>query len=88
MDTDFRPSSYSAPVEDLCKEYEAWDAEKSRDKGPTQEESYRFNSDLINKGRLDRGTGLEIPVSSKARKVSSWVPTRAYKQNFDACFGS
>jgi len=82
----FRPTSYAAPVEDLCKEYEAWDTEQTRDKGPTEEESYRFNSDLVARGRLNPVTGSEIPVSSKARKVSSWVPNSAYKRNYDACF--
>lgn len=79
---EFKPSSYQAEVQDIVKEYDAWDEEQTRP-DVTQEEVQAQNSLLVAKGRLDPRTGVEIPVSSKARVISRFIPSSRFKKNFD-----
>lgn len=90
---EFKPSSYQAEVQDIVKEYDAWDEAQTRP-DVTQEEVQAQNSLLVAKGRLDPRTGVEIPVSSKARVISRFIPSSRFKKNFDGikwdtrCHGS
>jgi hypothetical protein len=39
---------------------------------------------MVSKGRLNPETGAEIPLTPKARKVLSFVPSARYIKNFEA----
>lgn len=79
----FKPSSYQAPVEDIVAEYDQWDAEEITKGENNPDDVYQHNINLVNKGRLDRRTGYEIPLSPKARTISKFIPTKKYKHNYD-----
>ena len=80
----FKPSSYQAPVEDIVAEYDKWDAEETTKGDNNPDDVYQHNLKMINRNRLDRNTGLEIPLSPKARTISRFIPSAKFKHNFDS----
>lgn len=84
MSEEFKPKSWSAPVADLVKEYEAFDASDAKQEVQTAPEE--FSKAMVRKGLLDPRTG-EYGKNSKAVKVASFVPSERYMSNHERIFG-
>ena len=79
----FKPSSWSAPVEDLVKEYEEHDRRQTDTGGMPQEVATREADRLVKAHRLDPKTGKEIPLSSKAQTILRFAPSETFKSNYE-----
>lgn len=60
----FNPTSWSAPVPDLVKEYNTWDYEQHSPE-PTQDKPEEFSKSLVRRGLLDPETGLSLENSKQ-----------------------
>jgi len=81
MGTRFKPKSWQRPVQDLVKEYDAWDTEQNREPDD-QGLITKDNTRLVQQGKLNPNTG-SYGLSSKARTISKWVPTKSYTQRYN-----
>jgi hypothetical protein len=76
-------------VEGMVKEYEKKVGQADKDSAacnpvPKSEMDVdREGERLVAKGRLDPETGQEIPLTPKARKLTQWVPSQRFMDNFD-----
>lgn len=78
-------------VEGMVAEYnKKQEAEEARLHDPdlcdTPKEEMEVNREAeryVARGRLDPETGAEIPLTPKARKVASWVPSEAFLNRYD-----
>lgn len=75
-------------VEGMVADYEKAEAQADADVlgAETPKEEMEVNREaerFVQRGRLDPETGVEIPLSSKARKIASWNPSEKFKNNFD-----
>jgi hypothetical protein len=73
-------------VADYNKREALADATVAQEAEASRKENMEPNRDAalaISKGRLNPSTGVEIPMTPKARKIASWVPSSKFIQNFD-----
>ena len=75
-------------VEGMVAEYEKAEAKKDADVlgAETPKEEMEVNREaerFVQRGRLNADTGVEIPLTSKARKIASWNPSQKFLNNFD-----
>lgn len=77
--------SVKGMVHDYNKREAALDAEACSGVIPKEEmEPNREGERMVARGRLNPDTGHEIPLSSKARKIASWIPSEQFMNNYDA----
>ncbi len=82
---DFKPSTWAQPVQDIVKEYEAHDASETYQEAPP-EEPEAFSKGMVRRGVLDPVTGA-YGGSSKQKHILGFVPTKTFKDNYEAIFG-
>ena len=85
--SEFKPSTWQQPVQDIVKEYEAKEAADTHVEVQTQPEE--ISKSMVRRGLLDPNTGRPIE-NSKASKITS-DNTRGFsvqgKKNYEATFG-
>lgn len=84
MSEEFKPKSWAAPVSELVKEYNEFDAVDAKQEVLTEPEE--FSKAMVRKGLLDPNTG-EYGKNSKAAKCASFVPSAQYMNNHERIFG-
>ena len=84
--SEFRPSSYQIPVQDLVKEYETWDKEQHYIEQRTEPDPLSLK--MVREGRLNPDTGAVQGMSSKAKKILMFNPSEWYKLEHERIFGS
>lgn len=73
-------------VAGMVHDYEKRERKKDADALAAAEAEPEFNLEAeryVQRGRLDRNTGMEIPLTDKARKVASWTPSPTFMKNYD-----
>jgi len=73
-------------VEGMVHDYEKREAKKDAEALAEATAEPEFNLEAeryVQRGRLDPETGIEIPLTDKARRVASWVPSPSFLRNFD-----
>lgn len=74
-------------VEGMVHDYEKREAQRDAEAlaDATAEPGFNYEAErYVQRGRLCPETGIEIPLTDKARKVASWVPTPAFCRGYDA----
>ena len=83
--SDFKPSTWSQPVQDIVKEYEAYDkAENAVEATPDKPEA--ISTSMVRRGVLDPLTGA-YGGSSKQRHISNFVPSEHFRNEHARIFG-
>lgn len=73
-------------VEGMVHDWNKKEAKADAEADATANDKPEFNYDnerMVKRGRLNADTGIEIPMTPKARKVASWVPSKQFQDNFD-----
>ena len=82
---EFKPKSWAADPQDLAKEYNAWEAEKTAlPEAPTKPEALSLS--MVRRGVIDPNTGLPTG-NSKQRHISAWTPSKKFQEGWDRVFG-
>lgn len=88
MAKEFKPRDWAAPVQDLVKEYNAWDkAENSPLEVQTAPEE--FSKGMVRRGTLDPNTGLATGNSKQGTILSANIRgfSKRGQDNYRAIFG-
>jgi len=73
-------------VAGMVADYEAREAKKDAEAiaDATAEPGFNLEAErYVQRGRLDPETGIEIPLTSKARRLSCWNPSQAFLEGYD-----
>ena len=85
---DFKPSTWSQPVQDIVKEYDRWDTETtSMPEVQTQAEEVSLG--MVRRGTLDPNTGLLTGNNKQSRILKSNCTgfSSRGKDNYERIFG-
>ncbi len=84
---EFKPSTWSQPVEDIVKEYKEYDASETQDEVQTQAEE--ISKSMVRRGLLDPNTGyvLENSKASKITRDNAKGFSPQGKRNYEMIFG-
>jgi len=76
----FQPRSWQAPVQDLVREYNQFQANQEPD---IQDKPDTVSLKAARERRLNTKTGAYYGLSPKARKIASWNPSAGFLKNYD-----
>ncbi len=84
----FEPSSWSQPVQDITKEYEAWDNEQTA-APEVQTAPEEVSKSMVRRGTLDPRTGMLTGNNKQSRILASNCQgySEEGKQNYERIFG-
>lgn len=81
----FKPSSWAQPVQDLEKEYNAWEEAQTAQEA-TPEKPEALSTSLVRRGLIDPNTGLRTG-NKKQEFISRWTPSKTFQRNYEQAFG-
>ena len=86
--SEFKPSSWSQPVQDLVKEYDSWDKEQTA-APEIQTQPEEVSRSMVRRGVLDPMTGKLTGNSKQSRILRTNCSgfSEKGKQNYERIFG-
>lgn len=82
---EFKPSTWAQPVQDIVKEYEAYDAAETAPEAiPDKPEA--ISKSMIRRGVLDPRTGA-YGGNSKQKHILAFTPSPRFMSNYERTFG-